>query len=294
MFKKFVAGVAGMIVGDFLWDCIIQPKPDELALELDSLNDLECYDDEGIECEDCELRDECAATNEHVGEEHFADTEKATPKKHSEHHHFQDARGSFWHVEYLMDEDGNPIRDKDGEPVIRRLAGENSDERSAETIQPDENGVYTLSGLQLSEGSDFRLNLRLEGAQYLKEGVYIYTAHGGVEKSQSIVGIAEGTHTVDVSVGMTVRFEADEDKYVAEKRKWRTEDDTEIEPPKAEINPDPTPRPPKHEHIIDPNEIELAKPVKTGDMSFALMGMALASAIGLMGVLLAGRRANKN
>ena len=195
---------------------------------------------------------------------------------------------------YLMDAEGNPIRDKEGEPVIRRLAGENSEERRADTIHPDENGVYTLSGLQLSEGSDFRLNLRLEGAQYLKEGVYIYTAHGGVDKSQSIVGIAEGTHTVDVSVGMTVRFEADEDKYVAEKRRWRTEDDTEIEPPKAEINPDPTPRPPKHEHIIDPNEIELAKPVKTGDMSFALMGMALASAIGLMGVLLAGRRSNKN
>lgn len=106
MFKKFVAGVAGMIVGDFLWDCVIQPKLDELMLEIDGLNDLECYDDEGIECEDCELRDECAAANEHVGEEHFADTEKETPKKHSEHHHFQDARGSFWHVEYVMDENG--------------------------------------------------------------------------------------------------------------------------------------------------------------------------------------------
>ncbi|MBQ3131131.1 MAG: Cys-Gln thioester bond-forming surface protein [Clostridia bacterium] len=195
---------------------------------------------------------------------------------------------------YLMDAEGNPIRDKEGEPVIRRLAGENSEERRADTIHPDENGVYTLSGLQLSENSDFKLDLRLEGAQYLKEGVYIYTAHGGVDKSQSIVGIAEGTHTVDVSVGMTVRFEGDENKHVAEKRIWRTQSNTGGEPPKVDTTPEPSPKPPKHDHIVDPDEIYLARPVKTGDVSYVLAGMALASAIGLMGVLLAGRKANKN
>lgn len=187
---------------------------------------------------------------------------------------------------YLLDKDGNAIKNKDGKPIVRRLAGENSEGRTADSIQPDKDGVYTLTGLQLSENSDFTFDLRLEGAQYLKEGVYIYTAQGGSDKSQSLVGIAEGTHTVDVSVGMTIRFDADENKHVVAKRVWRSEKYTQSEPVVA---------PSVHTRHPDADgDIRLAKPVKTGDVSHVLMGMAAIGGIGLAGILLIGRKAKEN
>ncbi|MBR5312137.1 MAG: hypothetical protein IKU40_04565 [Clostridia bacterium] len=50
---------------------------------------------------------------------------------------------------------------QNGEEVVvtRRLAGENTEERNAETITAV-NGVYTLTGLHLSENSDFTFDLR--------------------------------------------------------------------------------------------------------------------------------------
>ena len=60
---------------------------------------------------------------------------------------------------YLLDKDGNAIKDNNGEPIVRRLAGPNSEGRTADSIQPDKNGVYTLSGLRLSENSDFCFDL---------------------------------------------------------------------------------------------------------------------------------------
>lgn len=183
---------------------------------------------------------------------------------------------------YLLDEAGNTIKDKDGEPIVRRLAGENSEDRAADSIQPDENGVYTLSGLQLSENSDFKFDLHLEGTQYLEEGVYIYTAHGGSDKSQTIVGIAEGNHRVDASIGMTIRFDADEDKHVAAKRIWHIQ---------GEYGQNPVP--PKHDHPIM-EEVSLAKPVKTGDVSYSLISIAIIGALGLATSCCLGYKAKEN
>ncbi|MBR5292696.1 MAG: Cys-Gln thioester bond-forming surface protein [Clostridia bacterium] len=187
---------------------------------------------------------------------------------------------------YLLDSEGNVMKNKDGEPMVRRLAGKDSEGRAADSIQPDRNGVYTLSGLQLSENSDFKFDLRLEGAQYLKEGVYIYTAHGGSDKSQSLVGIAEGIHTVDVSAGMTIRFEVDENKHVITGQTWHSRSDKVYEVPAASegntCNSAPI------------EEIYLAKPVKTGDVSFMLTGMAAISAIGLAYVCTINSRTKDN
>ena len=59
-----------------------------------------------------------------------------------------------------------------GEEVVvtRRLAGENSDGENYGMVDVDD-GVYTIKGLQLGEGST-QFDLRLEGTQYLKDGVY--------------------------------------------------------------------------------------------------------------------------
>jgi len=195
---------------------------------------------------------------------------------------------------YLLDKDGNPINDMDGDPVIRRLAGRNSEGRTADSIEPDENGVYTLTDLQLSENADLKFDLRLEGTQYLKEGVYIYTAHGGSDKSQSIVGIAQGTQTVDISFGMTVKFEVDETRHVVAERVWHTESDLGSETPGPDEAP---PAPPEEEPSRlgeTDKEVYLADPAKTGDASFVFLGMAAAGAVGLAVTCIPGRKAKEN
>lgn len=121
---------------------------------------------------------------------------------------------------YLTDSEGNPLCDRDGSPIIRRLAGADSEGRTHETILPDEKGVYTLTGLQLAENEDFVFDLRLEGTQYLKEGVYIYTAHGGRNASQTLVGMAEGQRDVEIAVGMNISFQVDESNKVVAERVW--------------------------------------------------------------------------
>ncbi|MBQ3574292.1 MAG: TQXA domain-containing protein, partial [Clostridia bacterium] len=122
---------------------------------------------------------------------------------------------------YLTDANGEVINDANGKPIVRRLAGENSEGREADTIEADENGVYTLTGLQLQENSDITFDLRLEGTQYLKEGVYVYSTFGGRDASQTLVGLAEGERDVEVSVGMTISFEVDESNKIVAERVWR-------------------------------------------------------------------------
>ena len=112
--------------------------------------------------------------------------------------------------------------DMDGkdQTVVRRLAGENAEGQSYEGITPEEDGSYVISGLKLSENEDFNFDLRLEGTQYLEQGVYVYAPVGGRDVSQTFVGIAEGERNVDVSMGVTVSFDVDENDRVVATRKW--------------------------------------------------------------------------
>jgi hypothetical protein len=135
--------------------------------------------------------------------------------------------------------------DLDGKPVtvVRRLAGENAEGQSYEDIRPEEDGSYVLKGLKLSENQDFDFDLRLEGTQYLEQGVYVYAPVGGRDVSQTFVGIAEGERNVDVSMGMTIKFDVDEDNHVVAERHWHEEIDPEIDP--EDPTPDPEPKDPK-------------------------------------------------
>ena len=182
---------------------------------------------------------------------------------------------------HLTDDKGNAITDKDGKPIVKRLAGKNSDGREAETILPDEEGAYTLTGIQLGENEDFTFDLRLEGTQYLENGVYIYTAQGGYDKSQTMVGVAEGTNTVDVSTKVTIKFDVDEDNHVVATRKWRSDKD----PRRTED----TPPPPAEYRLgfgvgqleVIEEEVPLAAPPQTGDMSILWFAMIAMSGCGL-------------
>jgi len=131
------------------------------------------------------------------------------------------------------DLDGNPVE------VVKRLAGENGEDQSYETILPEEDGSYILSGLKLSENKDFDFDLRLEGTQYLEKGVYIYKAYGGRENSQNFVGVAEGEKNVDVSASMTISFEVDEDNHIVAEREWYFESDPIVTPPEEPEETEP-------------------------------------------------------
>lgn len=128
-----------------------------------------------------------------------------------------------------------------------RLAGSSKEGETFGKIAPDSDGNYTLTGLQLVEGQDIDFNLKLEGAQYLKQGVYIFTSQeravedseGNIttKSSQTQVGIAEGTRKVDVNMSVTLRFDVEEATITTE-HKWgnRWEKDYQAE------SPDETPK----------------------------------------------------
>ena len=192
----------------------------------------------------------------------------------------------------LMDADNNPIVDKDGNAIIRRLAGENGADENYETITADENGVYILSGLQLGENSEFEFDLRLEGTQYLEKGVYIYKASGGdYDDWQTLVGVAEGKQDVSVGATFTVSFDVDESNHVVAERVWHR---TSIEtrpgdrknppaPATTVIDDEGVPMAASADELIEiiDEEVPLADAPKTGDNSIIYVLMSLISLCGL-------------
>ena len=144
----------------------------------------------------------------------------------------------------------------EGETVneVRRLAGKNADGQTYETITPGDDGSYVIKGLKLSENEDFNFDLRLEGTQYLEQGVFVYAPVGGRDVSQTFVGIAEGERDVDVSVGVTVSFDVDENDRVVARREWSRDsrhsnsgggsDPKDPTPDPKDPNPTPDPKDP--------------------------------------------------
>ncbi len=97
----------------------------------------------------------------------------------------------------------------DGAEIARgRIAGE---PQSGEvTLKTDGNGKYTFEDLEMVEGTQ-NLSITLEGTQHLERGVYLYTAAQGSDSSQTLVGIAEGAHQVDVALEWDVKFSVQEE-----------------------------------------------------------------------------------
>ena len=199
------------------------------------------------------------------------------------------------------DLDGNNVE------VIRRLAGTAEEGETYGSVNPDDDGNYTISGLILGENDDIGFDLRLEGTQYLNEGVYVYQAHGGRDASQTLVGVAEGERDVEVSVGMTIKFEVDEDNKVVAERKWHKKTTKSNKKPGGGtpggnipdngviIGDDPVPLSgdPAEEALVEilDEEVPLAAAPETGDNSiiFAIMSM-----LSLLGMAILGKKRVKN
>ena len=197
----------------------------------------------------------------------------------------------------LMDENNQFILDENGQPIKKLLAAEDSAKSGDDVIKPVD-GVYTLTGLKLSENSNFEFDLRLEGTQYLNEGVYIYQAEGGRGESQTLVGLAKGEQKIVVSNKMTISFDVDEGKHVVAERKWESEETTPITPdvPEEEERTPPTNyrvtiEGDGTEEIID-EPVPLAAAPKTGDNSALWVLLIMVAGFGIAALNIFGKKRN--
>ena len=94
----------------------------------------------------------------------------------------------------------------DGQEVKKvRLAGENA-LLPLGRITADENGVYTITDVELAEGVS--VNLNLSGTQDLGTGVYIFTSlDGNFNSSQTLVTLATGERKVNLDMNMNFQVE---------------------------------------------------------------------------------------
>lgn len=151
----------------------------------------------------------------------------------------------------VVDPNGNVLR-------TVRLAGDDSETNYGPILLPDENGNYTISNLVLVEG-DVILDLVLEGAQYLEEGVYIYSSYGGYDVSQTAVSIAEGYHAVNLAMNIKLNFNVEEGT-IETHREWRSEWDSFIDDKHNEGNND-------DDTTVTVVKTSSSKTVDTGDNS---------------------------
>lgn len=174
--------------------------------------------------------------------------------------------------------------------VVKRLAGKNAEGQNYEDIMPEADGSYLIKGLQLSENENFNFDLRLEGTQYLEQGVYVYSPVGGRKASQTFVGMAEGNRDVDVSIGVTVSFDVDENNNVVAERVWHSEGDPSYKPT-TNTNPEPVPLAVEpEEEVIEEEPVPLAKAPGTGSVSAIFAVAAAVSGMGLAGIVIGSKR----
>lgn len=200
---------------------------------------------------------------------------------------------------YLVDSENKPIEDKDGNKIIKHLLPAGSDAKEG-SILPGADGSYTLTGLRLAENSDFTFDLKLEGTQYLEQGVYVYSPVGGRDYSQTVIGMAEGTREVSVSTSLTVSFSVDESSHVVAERVWHHEKDPVVKPTDGGKDPTPTvsrrdggepaPRPQifrlNNNNLVEiPEEpVPLATPARTGDSTGLWVALFLTVAFAMVAV----------
>lgn len=95
--------------------------------------------------------------------------------------------------------------------TTKRLAGDDSLTNFGKIAQNkdedgNDNGTYTITGLQLAENLTITLNL--SGTQHLDTGVYLYSSEvRGTTSSQTFVGIASGKRDVNLNVSLSFRVD---------------------------------------------------------------------------------------
>lgn len=154
----------------------------------------------------------------------------------------------------VIDNNGNVLK-------TCRLAG-NNNETGYDVIAPDANGKYVIKGLELIEGN-VEFNMVLQGAQYLEQGVYLYSAQGGYQTSQTFISMAEGYNVVDLSTSVSMNFNVTEGNYKATKS-WESKKSTvELIPVETEPETETETTPPETEPATEPVTEPETKPIET-------------------------------
>lgn len=105
------------------------------------------------------------------------------------------------------------------------------------SLTPDANGYYTFQDITMTEGEQTIL-FSLEGTQKLAGGVYLYTSEsrtdetGDVTTSQTMVGLADGNHKVNVT--MNLSFELGVNDQVTVTEHYQSIEEPIVTPP---VNP---------------------------------------------------------
>jgi len=149
------------------------------------------------------------------------------------------------------------------------------------------NNNYGLENITMIEG-DQTFSLNLKGVQHLKEGVYLYSSEVvNGESSQTLVGVASGNRSVNVSMDITFNLDV-KDQVVATERVWRKVND-----------PVDTPEPPVRyrmergvgeEEVIIDEPVPLADVPQTGDNSVLWFALIMLSGLGLCILNLSGKK----
>lgn len=191
----------------------------------------------------------------------------------------------------------------DKNTIIRkaRIAGEAAEGETSDEIVIAEDGSYTFTNVPLRENSDIAFNLKLEGIQYLEKGVYIYKSlktdgTSDYDYKQTLIGVAQGSHEVDVTTAFTVNFSVDENNHVVSKTVWHDEYD----PSDPSHDPSDPPEPPTREPrtwnppqinrlanddvVINEEPIPLASPAITGDSTGLWVALFLTVAFAMVAV----------
>ena len=149
--------------------------------------------------------------------------------------------------------------------------------------------------------SNFTFNIKLKGVQHLEKGVYVYAPIGGREVSQTFVGMGEGEKNVDVTVGMTITFDVDENNNVVADREWYSKQnwtftpDTPTTPPGEVIPPNDTPLSPTPDgEVIEDEDVPLAGLPNTGDASNTMLYLAIAAGAALILLAITAKRNRKS
>lgn len=208
-------------------------------------------------------------------------------------------------------EDPQPIVDANNNPIKKKLVNaekyaEATEDEKKSMLCANSEGVYTLTGLELSENDTHTLEIRLDGKQYLDSGVYIYqacdpnTGEPTRAASQTLVGLAKGTQHVTVTSKFDVKFDVNEQNKVVTEHFWRYEEDPVITPPSPPEYPvtpmdyveEDVPAPQvfrlnnQNEELVEiPEEpVPLATPVVTGDNSGLWVAVILIALCGIVAV----------
>lgn len=181
-----------------------------------------------------------------------------------------------------------------------RIAGDGSaDEFGCAKRETGSDGstYYVLEDLQLAENSKNTFNLKLEGVQYLEEGVYVFQSRideNHASTSQNLIGKYSGTADIDLSMQFDLTFDVDEGT-VTTTREWRSEwtnsgghhDDEEDGDDEEETQEDEDGG---EELDIPDDEVPLSSVPRTGDDSGLWLSLTALCACGLAALALTGRK----